>query len=235
MSSQQKQIPRSGRRRRGSVTPVRQVPGPVGGKRDSNRRKHEHDILAAARRLFLRRGVDNVTVDQIAAKARIAKGSFYRYYRSQAALIRAMFDPIETRLDAIYTDCRSGLDQAQGPTGLLDAYVALGAGLAGLLADSSEEVLLYLQECRGPASTSRQPIQRVASLLLHQTAHVTEQAMQHGLLRRGEPELTALAVIGATERVMYAHLTAKEARPSVSATPALIEIFLSGLMQHGSP
>lgn len=230
MSSQQNQSPRAGRRRRGSITPVRQVPGPVGGKRDSNRRQHEQRILAAARRLFLRRGVDNVTVDQIVAKARIAKGSFYRYYRSQAALLTAMFDPIEARLDAIYAECSDGLAQAQGPPGLLGAYITLGSHLAALLTDARDEVLLYLQECRGPASPSRRPIHRIARLLLLQTCQVTEQAMQHGLLRRGDPALTALSVIGATERVMYAHLTAKDAQPNIAEAPALIDLFLRGVL-----
>ncbi|MBL9007420.1 MAG: TetR/AcrR family transcriptional regulator [Myxococcales bacterium] len=215
-----------------SLTPVRQVPGPVGGKRDVNRRKHEQRILVAARRLFLRRGIDCVTVDQIATRARIAKGSFYRYYRNQAALVRALFAPIEQRLAAIYAACSAGLAETQDPSGLLGAYIALGGSLAALLNDAPEEVLLYLQECRGPKSTSRQPIHRVAELLLQQTRQVTEQAMQHGLLRRADPYLTALAVIGSTERVMYAHLTDQDAQPSIAAGPALIELFLSGVINQ---
>ncbi len=215
-----------------SLTPVRQVPGPVGGKRDINRRKHEQRILVAARRLFLRRGIDCVTVDQIATRARIAKGSFYRYYRNQAALVRALFAPIEQRLAVIYATCSAGLAEAHDPSGLLGAYIALGGSLAALLNDAREEVLLYLQECRGPKSPSRQPIHRVAELLVQQTQQVTEQAMQHGLLRRADPYLTALAVIGSTERVMYEHLVGQGERPSASAGPALIELFLSGVINQ---
>lgn len=229
MSSKPEKSQRVGRRRIGRITPVRRVPGPVGGKRDINRRKHEQRILGAARRLFLRRGIDAVTVDRIAAAARIAKGSFYRYYRSQAALLTALFSPIEQRLDEIYARCSAELSDSQGMPGLLSAYIGLGSALSEMLADAPEVVLLYLQECRGPASPSRQPIHRVATLLLRWTRQLTEQAMQHGLLRAGDPALTALAVIGATERVMYAHLTSKDGQPSAAAAPALIALFLSGV------
>src|SRR5262245_48909942 len=56
-------------------------PGPVGGKRDENRRRRTEEIAAAAQRLFLARGVLGVTIDDIVREAAVAKGSFYRYFR----------------------------------------------------------------------------------------------------------------------------------------------------------
>ena len=44
-------------------------PGPPGGKRDVNRKRRTHAIARAALGLFLERGVESVTIDDIAREA----------------------------------------------------------------------------------------------------------------------------------------------------------------------
>src|SRR5258707_14774994 len=41
------------------------------------------EILAAARKVFAKRGFDTATVDDIAAAAGVAKGTLYLYFRSK--------------------------------------------------------------------------------------------------------------------------------------------------------
>src|SRR5687767_14548749 len=69
-------------------------PGPAGGKRDENRRRQTAALAAAGLRLFLRHGVEAVTVEQIVDEAGVAKGSFYRYFGDKADLVEALFAPV---------------------------------------------------------------------------------------------------------------------------------------------
>lgn len=56
------------------------------------------EIMSAAGQLFRQFGVDAVTIDQIAAAAGIAKGTFYLYFRSKSALLAAMADAMMMRM-----------------------------------------------------------------------------------------------------------------------------------------
>src|SRR5881397_1047731 len=48
------------------------------------------DILEAARRMFVRKGIDAATVQEIASEAGLSAGAIYRYYESKSDLLRAV-------------------------------------------------------------------------------------------------------------------------------------------------
>ena len=47
-------------------------------------------VLGAARRLFARRGIDRVTITEIAAAARVAPSTIYAVYKSKEGILRAL-------------------------------------------------------------------------------------------------------------------------------------------------
>jgi AcrR family transcriptional regulator len=53
------------------------------GRREKERESRRSAILKAARKLFFDRGFKSVTVDNIAAKAEVSKGSVYLYFKSK--------------------------------------------------------------------------------------------------------------------------------------------------------
>ncbi|MFA9471265.1 MAG: helix-turn-helix domain-containing protein, partial [Deltaproteobacteria bacterium] len=69
-------------------------PGAFGGKRDINRRKRVQDLIEAGLSLFLERGIEAVTIDEVAREAGMAKGNFYRYFRDKADLVEAVIEPV---------------------------------------------------------------------------------------------------------------------------------------------
>ncbi|HVV94801.1 MAG TPA: TetR/AcrR family transcriptional regulator [Hyphomicrobiales bacterium] len=58
------------------------------------------DLLAAATRLFLDKGVDPTTIDDIVAAAGVAKGTFYLYFSSKDDLVAALRARFQDRLVA---------------------------------------------------------------------------------------------------------------------------------------
>jgi AcrR family transcriptional regulator len=67
------------------------------------------DLMAAAADLFIAKGIDVTTVDDIVAKAGVAKGTFYHYFDTKADVIVALRDRFAaefiTRADTAVAAC----------------------------------------------------------------------------------------------------------------------------------
>jgi len=58
-------------------------------------------LLDAAQQLFAEKGYDATSVEEIAARAGAASGSFYAYFRSKRQLLLVMMDELLQRLNAV--------------------------------------------------------------------------------------------------------------------------------------
>ena len=65
-------------------------PGKPGGRRDQNRRERVKALSDAAISLFLERGTESSTIDDITKAAGVSKGSFYRYFESKHELVLSL-------------------------------------------------------------------------------------------------------------------------------------------------
>lgn len=66
-------------------------PAPT-GRREANKAANRAQILDAAARLFVDRGVDGVTIRDIVRGTRLAAGTFYNYFPDKQAVFRALVD-----------------------------------------------------------------------------------------------------------------------------------------------
>ena len=60
--------------------------------------RNRQKVLAAAKELFRRHGVENVSMDAIAAAAGVGKGTLFRRFGDRAGLARAVLSETESRL-----------------------------------------------------------------------------------------------------------------------------------------
>ena len=82
------------------------------------------EILNQALALFLSRGYDNVSLNDIIANAGISKGVFYHYFLSKEALLAALADQFAHQALADLGDVLK--DQALNPLERLNAFLAKG-------------------------------------------------------------------------------------------------------------
>lgn len=66
-------------------------PRPI-GRRERERLTRRQEILKAAREVFLARGYERATLDEISRRAEFAKGTIYRYFPSKGKLFEALVD-----------------------------------------------------------------------------------------------------------------------------------------------
>lgn len=114
------------------------------------RRTPQARIVEAAAEVFARRGYADVNVEEICRSARIAKGSFYRHYRSKEELFFACAEATAAR---IVRDFAGAL--APGPASLQQAAETLGRLLEPRLPVFLELFLRALQKRPGYPAVSR--------------------------------------------------------------------------------
>ena len=204
-------------------------PGPVGGVRDLNRQKKAQTIREAALLLFLERGIEGVSVDDIMKAARMAKGSFYRYYEDQVALVDELMTPTRVLLTDAMVQCCKELETASSRDMMFKAYARIGDVLATLLMEHPGPVRLYLQESRAPAQGARKPIIDIAATVAHYAIEMTRIAQKHGILKPIPVAVSALTVVGAAERLLLAVLHEEDIGNPLEVPAALTTLILDGL------
>jgi AcrR family transcriptional regulator len=204
-------------------------PGALGGKRDLNRRKRVQDLIDAGLSLFLERGIEAVTIDEVAREAGMAKGNFYRYFRDKADLVEAVIEPVASSTREAIQECDAKLRGANGREDAVEAYGQLGNRLIGALAMHPDAMCLYLQERRAPATTARQAVSDLAAELDDRAMSLSQVAVDRNLVVVSDPRVSALAVLGAVEALALASVRNQVAMDPIATTKRLISIVLEGL------
>lgn len=220
------------RGRREVSTPKGQAlkrPGPVGGVRDLNRQKKAQAIRDAALLLFLERGIEAVSVDDIMQAAQMAKGSFYRYYIDQTALVEDLMAPTRDLITGALEACLRELETASSREGMIKAYARIGDVLATLLMEQPGPVRLFLQESRAPSQGARRPIIELSAQVARYAIEATKTAQKHGILKPIPVAVSALTVVGAAERLLLAVLHEEDIGNVLEVPAALTTLILDGL------
>jgi AcrR family transcriptional regulator len=204
-------------------------PGPVGGVRDNNRLVKQQKIRDAALILFLQHGVEGVSVDDIMQSADMAKGSFYRYFADQTALVEDLMAPARSAMVESLESCSRELDSASTRDAQVAAYKRIGNVLAILLMEFPGQVRLYLQESRAPAVGARRPVVSMAKTMSEYAIELTRKAQKHGILKPIPVAISALSVVGATERLLLAVLHEEDIGDVLQVPEAVATLILDGL------
>ncbi len=204
-------------------------PGKPGGVRAKNREAKSRALGDATLKLFLETGIEAVTIDQIVGQAKMAKGTFYRYFQDKEAIVEYLLKNVSEGVDQALVECRESVDQAQNREALLSAYQNLGQQLAVAIYSGPEISRLYLQESRGPDRGAIRPIVKLSRQILDHSIELTKIAQKHGLQRKLKHEVSARAVVGAVEALILASLDGSlDVSPSETWT-TLISLVVDGL------
>jgi AcrR family transcriptional regulator len=95
-------------------------------RREREKQKRRRSILQAARETFFENGFHHTTVDSVAERAEVSKGTVYLYFESKEALLAHLLleglKDLVTELDQAYSTAKA-LPADQGLTALAQAYL----------------------------------------------------------------------------------------------------------------
>ena len=203
------------------------------GKREDNKARKRGDLEQAALALFLAQGFVATSIEQIVAEAGVARGTFYLYFDDKEslfhALVSAALDPV---VDALL-DARMTLEAAASPAETQAAYGMLAAALATAVTEHPEATLLYYREQRNPGPIG-QWLRTRQGQLDQFVVELVQSLADRGLIRATASQVTALAIVGAIDRLAYAWLSGVELGDPAEVGPAIIRLFGDGLVARAS-
>ncbi|MDT0378479.1 TetR/AcrR family transcriptional regulator [Streptomyces sp. DSM 42041] len=198
-----------------------------------DRARRREEILAAAVRVFARRGYAAARIDDVAREAGIAKGSVYLYFDGRESLLHAAFEDVAARSAELLREAAEGDGTAaerlaalvRGAVTELSAdrdlaRVLLDIWAAGRDADSPVDMAAAYRDYRAA----------VAALLEQARA---EQARAEGVSAEGAaravvtPDAHAAVVVGALEGCLLQWLFDPAVDPAALAEP-LVRLLVPG-------
>lgn len=204
-------------------------PGKPGGKRDQNRKERIRVFHEAALVLFLEQGLAATTIDEITKAAGTAKGNFYRYFSDKEDLVRGIMQPVTEKVEHDLTRAVEAIEVSRDRSTMIQAYEELGRQLAVLLGNNALVLKLYLQESRGARNGARAPICELSELISTKAIEMTRKAHDNNLLRPFQAEISALAVVGAGERLLAAVLEGEDVGDPLLLPMSVTSLILDGL------
>jgi TetR/AcrR family transcriptional repressor of nem operon len=186
------------------------------------------EILAAARRLMQSRGVEAVTVEEIAAAAGVAKGTVYLYFQGKEDLIQALMSQVGENL---IKDLETLLAKP-GTTGeKLDVLVT------GLMKFVEEERFLfpfYVRDVIRGAVSERQGLgnhhRELEAKFMALLERFFAEGVQAGEFFPADPRLLSYLLRGLMRAVSYYQMTQSQKVAVGEALPVVKTLLSSGLL-----
>jgi len=178
------------------------------------------EILAAARRVFARKGFAGGIVDEIAKEAGLAKGTVYLYFRSKRELFKAV---LEHDMEALKADTLQRIDAATGLGGKIRAFA-----LARLEHADANGELFRIMDTSGHSFTRKQYNALLKEPALRLTAEI-EAAQGRGEIRAIPAEKIAWAIVDLTRGSVQRRLIGESSGTPAEEADFLLDLIWSGL------
>lgn len=160
-------------------------------------------ILEAARRAFAQKGFHDVTVDEIAEAAGVAKGTLYLYYRSKHQIY---WDALKQGIEELYSE----LARQMGHSGDIRAQIEAFVETKIRYFDANHDFFrIYFAEFGNALSHPAHISKDFKKLYTHQARlleSALRRAIQRNTIRRIRPDATAYAISEITRGVITQRL-----------------------------
>lgn len=185
------------------------------------------EILAAARQLMESRGLEAVTMEEIAGAAGVAKGTVYLYFPSKDELLGALVTQVG---ESMLRDIEVIVKSPAAPTGKI-------RGVASLLLDYliKERVLFpaYARDLRRAGRCSPRAywshLQEMEEKFIDLLTPVFDQGIAAGLFIPTNPRLLTFMLRGLARSVGYYQMAEGGEEAVKEALPVLLTLLFSGL------
>jgi AcrR family transcriptional regulator len=193
----------------------------AGFDRDSVNRMRVEQILMTASGLFNRRGIENVSLDDVVAELGATKGAFYHYFKSKKSLLEKCVE----RGNRLYYEFVDAAEQS-GRNGLeknaIVSHLNIQAQCGDLQPLSAWTGLDVL-----PPTQRKKHQQRLRSLL-DRTSQFSEEGIKDGSRRKHDMASVTIARAGAYQGIPV-WLSELDNRPAQKIADEIVDFFHKGL------
>jgi len=184
-------------------------------------------IMAAAKQVFAEAGYHGASINSIIEKAQIARGTFYLYFESKAAVFDSILDHAMTDLRARIHRIEVEDPKAPAPQVQLRAQVV--ATLEYIVRDRALAMLL-LSAGHTPDAEAAERLDQFFADVRDLLRRAFESGMELGLVRKVQPELAAAAMLGMIRGVVEQLVTQPQAPAVEAVVDELLILALRGVL-----
>lgn len=201
----------------------------LSSRRRAERRNNRRRLLDAAHQLLEERGWSDISLEEIAAGAQVARTAFYRYFEDRQHLLNAMLEDVGLELGHVGDPWMSGSANSG------DSIAELQQSLAGLTEIFVEHgrLLQAISDTARIDPDMSERYQALADRLIAATADRIEKDVAAGRSQVEEPREVARALTWMNERYLLASFGQAPLADPARVTRALTAIWVSTL--YGSP
>jgi AcrR family transcriptional regulator len=184
-------------------------------------------LLEAAAPLFARKHQHEVTIDEIAAAAGVAKGTVYIHFKDKTALYQAVLEHTTGRVLAEIKQ------EAACHEAAADKLRAIARGCLAFVRAHPDAMLLWLRDqirCMLESPHGVAPLSDQDQDALAVVSEILRSAARRGELRVGHPDLEAALFYG---MIRSAHETPLPGFTVGSLADHVVDVFLNGLAVRG--
>jgi AcrR family transcriptional regulator len=188
------------------------------------------EILAAARNLMLSRGVEAVTMEEVAAAAGVAKGTVYLYFKGKEDLIQALISQVGENIladiEAVVEASGSPPEKMQQVASLLLDYLMRERALFPAYARD------LLRGGRGAAKGYWLHLQEMEEKFVRLVTRLFASGIDAGQFIQADPRLLTFLLRGMVRAVGYYQMSAGQEAAVKEAMPVLLTLLSSGVIRH---
>lgn len=196
---------------------------------DRGKLERRRQILDAAKQVFAEAGYHGASINAIIERAQIARGTFYLYFESKAAV----FDSI---LDQAMADLRAKIRRIEvtdpgAPPPQVQLRNQVVATLGYVVGDRALATLL-LQAAHTPEAEASERLDQFYAEVRRLIERALEQGTALGLVRKCQPELVAGALLGMVRGVIEVMMRSREPMSVDEVVSEVIAVGLRGVLAH---
>jgi AcrR family transcriptional regulator len=150
--------------------------------------ERRNELIDTAEALFIEKGYDNTTVEEIVKKTEVAKGTFYHYFKSKNEILDAMLNRYTEEINESMSNIASkeGINAVEKIVRVFRFF--------GEYRNNRERFIGYIHEERN-AHLHLMIENKFIPVFIHPFADMVEQGIQQGLFNTKYPREAALAVL----------------------------------------
>jgi AcrR family transcriptional regulator len=191
------------------------------------KQERRRQILAAAKAVFADAGYHGASIHAIIERAQIARGTFYLYFESKAAVFDSILDQAMAALRARIRRIEVIDPGAPAPQVQLRAQVV--AALEYVVGDRPLAILL-MSAGHTPDAEAAERLELFFAEVRDLLKRALEQGTEMGLVRRCAPDIVAAALLGMIRGAIELLVTQADPPPIARVVDELLLVGLRGVM-----
>lgn len=197
---------------------------------DRGKSERRRQILEAAKNVFAEAGYHGASINAIIERAQIARGTFYLYFQSKAAVFDSLLDEAMAELRARIH--RIEVEDPSAPPPQVQLRDQVVATLGYVVGDRALATLL-LRAAQTPEAEAAERLDQFYAEVRRLIERALDQGMALGLVRRCQISLVAGALLGMVRGVIEVMLRSPEPLAVDEVVNEVIAVSLRGVLNNG--